>query len=248
MAAPIRVLITLFLMAATLTLGQGVANADYPHDSCTGATEGDVVTRSNETWECGYDGDIEDYIWKPAFQDTTPPNYWIFSYGWSLSNTGIYEHGTRSRIEFLPDGVHSGADDFSYRNGSRWSTTHVAESFLYYWDGSTWVQCGGTGQVSGSGSFRYAPTWGWNAACGENRYYATTAWSWQWTGSAWNGSSAWSGFIWAPCRSGCLAAADPPAPPAGKPPVETATPPAGPPGKVKLHGPTGRATASMLDG
>jgi hypothetical protein len=244
MRTPFRVLTTFLLVAATLTIGQGAARADYPDDSCTGATEGDVVTRSNETWMCGYDGDIEDFVWKPAWAESDPPNYWIYNYGWATSSTGIYEHGTRSRIEFLPDGVHSGADDFSYRNNSRWGTTHVAESLLYYWDGATWVQCGSTGQLTGSSSFRFAPTWGWNSACGEGRYYATTAWSWQWTGSAWNGSSAWSGFIWAPCR-GCLAALDQPAPPTGRPSADPPAPPVGPPGRVKLHGPSGAAPASV---
>ena len=248
MTAPFRgwrhVLTTFLLVAATLVIGQGAAYADYPSDLCDDAAQDDIVTVSGETWICSYDDDIDDYIWKPEFEELGPPNYWIFSYGWATSSTGVYEHGTRSRMEFLPDGVHTGSDDFSYRNGSRWRTTHVSENLLYYWDGGTWVQCGGTGQVSGSSSFTFAPTWGWGSACGEGRYYATTAWSWQWTGSAWNGSSAWSGFLWAPCR-GCLAAVDKPSAPVGRPTGEPPKPPIGPPGRLKLRPPTGTTPESL---
>src|ERR1044072_1595276 len=173
-----HVLTTLLLVAATLAIGQGASYADYPGDVCNEAAQDDIVTVSGETWECAYDGDIDDYIWKPTFEELGPPDFWIFSYGWATSTTGGYEHGTRSRVEFLRDGVHTGADGFSYRDGSRRRTTQVSESLLYYWDGGTWVQCGGTGQGSGSSSFTFAPTWGWGGARGEGRDYAQTARWW----------------------------------------------------------------------
>jgi hypothetical protein len=235
----IHTLVVTALVAAMLAVVSAPAKADHPDgdgpSSCNELNWGKIEGPINgEYWICEYVPALNDFIWRPI-----PPPRWNVAFGESTSQLGNHLHMTRSRTEQVYDGVHTGADDHSYRNGARWRTTHVAQSFLYYWDGFTWVGCGQTGQIQGSRSYVFAPTWGWGSACGENRWYAATGWTWQWTGSTWNGASAWSGHIWAPCL-GCLTATRQAAPDV-PPPLAVATAPDGTPDRLRLLPPSGKA-------
>lgn len=242
-------LAALLLILAVLTVGQGVAKADYPDYDCTESTWGDIVTKNGETWICTFKYDehlgISIYIWIPAYEELGPPDLWEFEEGYAASFRGSYSHLTRSRVEQLPDGIHTGADDYSYNNNRRAKATHVSQNVLYYWNGSGWSVCGDTGQItSGPNSYAFAPTWGWGNACGQNRSYGTIAYTWQWTGSAWNGSNAWSGQLLLEC-AGCLAAAETSSP-STVPPVPDRAAPTGPPGgRMKLQPPSGKAPVSL---
>jgi hypothetical protein len=192
---PVRILVPLLLVVAAVGVVPVAAHADHPDDIvCTEEFWGLVVEENGEFWICTYDPTLNDFVWEPA------EGLWDESNAKTTTTMSPFTEMTRSRVEDLWDGLHTGADAYSGRNNALWSAPAgwlTDRTILYKWNGSAWSQCGDSGWYSNSfATTHFTPTFYWGSACGDAAYYGTWGAGYQWTGSAWNGSYVWSGYIW----------------------------------------------------
>ncbi len=176
--------------------GEGMPCPQQKHFPCSGSEF--LFPSSSRYWICGFNSQLGIWIWEPAeglWDESSANSYFTRSAGGFT-----YREMTRGRVEDLWDGLNTGADVYSSRNGRGWSVPRgwlTDRSVLYKWNGSAWNQCGDSGWYSNGGTQnRFTPTFFWGAACGAAAWYGTWGYGYQWTGSAWNGGGAWSGYIY----------------------------------------------------
>ncbi|WP_131803858.1 hypothetical protein [Pseudofrankia sp. BMG5.36] len=227
--------ITILFAALFITSGHVVARADaLPTPWCSEEQEGDTQEHiaTGEWWICEYDPAFG-WIWKPAqwlFDEEDTEDDFSIQQG-----SNIYLNRTLSRVEDLWDGLHTGADVFSALNGTRWSVPAgwlQNQMIIQKWNGSSWVNCNSSPWYSNnSATDAFTPTVYWGSACGENGWYSSWGAGYQWTGSAWNGGSVWSGLIYLDCKS-CRSQQQP-EPPTTTPPTPKFDVPRGTPDDLK---------------